>query len=215
MILQLQCYQLEDRQLEIFVPDAKQIQEFYEQRKNREIDFPYWSQVWPAAVALSEFIIANPIYVKDKTVLELAAGLGLPSVVAAKWAKDICCSDYDATAVAVVEKTIAHHQLYNMRAAKLQWQNLPDKIPVDTLLLSDVNYNPEDFEALFEMIQQFINNGTCVLLSTPQRLLAKPFIEKLLPWCVRQEEREVNLTSQTTNVCIMVLMESNNPLTLE
>jgi predicted nicotinamide N-methyase len=204
--VKLQSYQFGDQRLEIFVPDPKQVQEVYKQQQNGEIDFPYWSQVWPSAIALSEFIIKNPVYVKGKKVLELGAGLGLPSFAAAKWASNICCSDYHAEAVAIIKKTIAHHQLDNIWVEKLQWENLPDKTHVDTLLLSDVNYNPEDFEVLHETIRQFINNGTCILLSTPQRLLAKPFIEKLLPWCVWQEEREIKTISQSVNIGILVLI---------
>lgn len=210
--VKLQSYQFRGHKLEIFVPDANQIQVEYEQKKNGGMDSPYWSQIWPAAIALSEFIFENSHYVKDKVVLELGAGLGLPSFAAAKWAKDICCSDYHADAVALITKTIAYHQLQNMQAEQLHWQSLPDNINADTLLLSDVNYNPKAFDTLYAAIQNFLNTGTCVVLSTPQRLLSKPFVEKLLPWCVRQEEREVKIAKQTTNICIMVLKTETNSL---
>jgi predicted nicotinamide N-methyase len=206
--LQLKTYQLHNTALELFVPYPRQMQLSYEESK--ETDFPYWSQVWPAAIALSEFIIENPVYVKDKKVLELGAGLGLPSFTAAKWAKDIYCTDYHAEAVAIIQKTMVHHQLQNMKAEQLHWQALPEKIMADTLLLSDVNYNPANFEALYDVIKYFLQSGTCILLSTPQRLLAKPFIERLLPWCVWQEEKEVAVKMIGINISIMVLQKIPN-----
>lgn len=50
-------------------------------------DFPYWSKCWPSAIALSNFIAKNQALIQDKQVLELATGLGLPSLVAARFAK--------------------------------------------------------------------------------------------------------------------------------
>src|SRR5688572_33367426 len=57
-------------------------------RPPRSTLFPYTtlfrSQVWPSAIALSEFIVSNQQLVHNKNILELGAGLGLPSLVASK-----------------------------------------------------------------------------------------------------------------------------------
>ena len=35
------------------------------------------------------------------------------------------------------------------------WQQLPKGLTADVLLLSDINYNPSDFDALNQMLQYF------------------------------------------------------------
>ena len=55
---------------------------------------PYWTEIWPSALALSVFILNNKDRVKGKTVLELGAGMGLPSLVAASYTSAVVCSDY-------------------------------------------------------------------------------------------------------------------------
>ena len=64
------------------------------------IAFPYWSKVWPSAEALALFILQHPEYIAGKMVVELGAGLGLPSLVAAQMAASVLCTDYEPEAVA-------------------------------------------------------------------------------------------------------------------
>ncbi|MBC7652268.1 MAG: methyltransferase, partial [Deinococcales bacterium] len=75
----------------------------------------------------------------------------------------------------------------------------------DVLLLSDINYMPAAFALLFNMITHFLAKQTTIILSTPQRLLAKPFIEKLLPFCKLQQTIEVMENSKSVSIAIMVL----------
>ena len=49
-------------------------------------------QVWRGALLLCDFILANPEIFKNANVLELAAGTGVTSVVAATSAKSVLCT---------------------------------------------------------------------------------------------------------------------------
>ena len=147
---------------------------------------------------------------QNKKLLELAAGIGLPSFVAAKYASHICCSDYAPAAIALLEKNIAYNQVSNISSALINWQAIPKSVEAEVLLLSDINYNPSDFETVFLMLEQFVQQGTTILLSTPQRLVAKDFIAKLLPWCVLNKEQEIRFNHETVLINIFVLQK--NPL---
>jgi len=200
-----------DTAISLFVPDAAWIQHTYYKlsESNEDVIFPYWARLWPAAYALADFLQQNPSYIKGKKVLELAAGLGLPSLVAARYALEVYASDYAPEAVAVMEQSVSHLGLLNVQCGVLNWNHLPDNLLPDVLLLSDINYDPSAFESLFVVLKQFIEKGTQVLLSTPQRLMAKPFIERLLPWCVYQEENFVEEEGHQTSVSILVLKKSS------
>ena len=188
--------------LSVYVPEPVAVREYYQQRP---ADFPYWSQVWPAALGLCAFLEMNSSYIEDKNVLELAAGLGLPSFLAAHYSRSVHCSDYLPEAVALQQKTIDHHQFANMSCSVLNWNQIPETIKADVLLLSDVNYDPWVFENVFRTIIRFLREGTVIILSTPQRLMAKPFIERIIPYCVRQEEVMADKDGRKIPITIMVL----------
>ena len=171
----------------LWVPDQASLQNSYHLQENK-IDFPYWAKLWPAAMVLSRFILDNPGYIKSKNVLELAGGLGLPSLFAASLVSSVICSDYDAKAVEFIKDNIALNQIENMEGRQINWTNPPSDINCDVLLLSDINYNPNDFTILIEMIEGMLSKGITILLSTPQRLAGREFIEQLLPYCNRNEE---------------------------
>lgn len=173
----LQSYAIGEENICLFVPDAQAVKKAYEQNK---IAFPYWSKVWPAALALSGYIIQQSHLIQDKNVLEVGAGLGLPSITTARFAKKVLCTDAAPEAVRVAAQSAAHQGLQNFSAAVLDWNDLPDDVEADVLLLSDVNYEPAQFAALQERVAVFLQKEKLVLLATPQRLMARDFIAPLL-----------------------------------
>ena len=194
--------------VELYIPDPNDVKNQYQ--KQISIDpktpFPYWSQIWPAAMAMAQFLQKKPSYIENKTVLELAAGLGLPSLVAARMAKNVYSTDYLPDAITAINKSIFHNQFNNMSCGLLDWNNMPEPFPkVDVVLMSDINYNPKDFETIYTLLKSFLNQGSIIILSTPQRLLAKPFIEKLTPWCKVKEEIEVNHLRAVVPITLKVL----------
>lgn len=205
--LQLQTFKIGTQSISLFVPEITAVQQAYQNAKgaNPLTTFPYWAQVWPAALALSQFLLQNAHYIHQKKVLELAAGLGLPSLVAAPFAKSITCTDYVPHAVAIAQQSAQQAGLTNMQCRLINWHHLPHNMHADVLLLSDVNYEPPEFEVLYQIIQQFLERGTTVILSTPQRLMAKAFIQQLLPWCVLQQQIEVFHEDQNVPITVMVL----------
>jgi methyltransferase-like protein 23 len=209
--LQLQCYQWGNHQLELYVPQPDYIQQTYRQSKATAAGtpFPYWAQVWPAAWAMGAFLWQHPHYIQNKTVLELAAGLGLPSLIAARFASHVCCSDYLPEAVSVMQASVDYNQLQNVQCRSLNWHFLPHDLAADVLLLSDINYEPDEFETLYQVLMNFLNKGTTILLSTPQRLMAKPFIDRLMPYCIYQQEVAVPHLQQTVMTTILVLHNSS------
>lgn len=205
--LQLHHFERPGYTIDLFIPNAQEVQDSYFQRKQvqAEIPFPHWTKLWPAALAMGDFIHQHPELVHDKNVLELAAGLGLPSFVAARYAKAVCCSDYQEEAVAAMAASAQHLQLANVTCRLLDWNDLPDDLKADVLLLSDINYDPDQFDRLYQVLGRFLQQGTVILLTTPQRLMAKPFIEKLLPFCQQQYEMSIDHLQQQTAISLLLL----------
>jgi predicted nicotinamide N-methyase len=177
----IEVFHFADVTIEARVPSATWIQQQYLQQKT-STPFPYWAKVWPASRALCQVMAAEPQLVKGKQVLELAAGLGLPSLLASRFAASVTASDYLSDAVEMIQQSVDHNRLNNMHCCLLDWNKLDPAVTTELLLLSDINYDPASFDLLYCVIEKFIAEGTCILLSTPQRLAGKPFMERLIPW---------------------------------
>nr|XP_008114989.1 PREDICTED: methyltransferase-like protein 22 isoform X1 [Anolis carolinensis] len=64
-------------------------------------------QVWRGAFLLSDFILCNQDLFKDRTVLELGGGTGIVSVITAKAAKTVYCTDIGEDLLDMCERNIA------------------------------------------------------------------------------------------------------------
>eukprot|EP00271_Cylindrocystis_brebissonii_P008162 TRINITY_DN22176_c0_g1_i1.p1 TRINITY_DN22176_c0_g1~~TRINITY_DN22176_c0_g1_i1.p1 ORF type:complete len:604 (-),score=73.00 TRINITY_DN22176_c0_g1_i1:253-2064(-) len=61
---------------------------------------PYWSRLWPSAIALAEEILDNPALVAGRRVCDLGCGLGLPGIAAAMaGAKEVAFYDREPLAL--------------------------------------------------------------------------------------------------------------------
>ena len=172
--------------------------------------FPYWAKVWPSAIALVKVLQKHPSLIRDKTVLELGAGIGLPSLLMANEAKTIQVSDYDSEAVELFRKNIAHLQLHNVQALQMDWNNLPENIDPEVIILSDVNYDPTQFESLTKLIQKFIHQGCTIILSTPQRIIANPFVLALSEFIIADYLEMVDENGVTKEISILVLSKNSS-----
>ena len=167
--------------------------------------FPYWAKVWPSAIALHNVLQKHPNWVKDKNVLEIAAGIGLPSLMMADVAKSIQVSDYDKEAVTLLQKNIDYLQLQNVEAMQLDWNAIPDNMQPEVILLSDVNYDPTQFETLTKLIEKFLHQGSTIILSTPQRIMASSFVLALSTLIIADYVELVNENGVTKEISILVL----------
>lgn len=199
----LQSFAIGDKSIRIYVPEAAAIQAAYKQQQ-----VPYWAQVWHAAIGLCSFLQQHPEYIRNKIVLELGAGLGLPGIAAATTAKQVCISDKSATAIVIVEQSVVHHQLNNVSCKVIDWNSIEGISIPDIVLLSDINYEPDAFAMLLKLIDYFLDNNCIIILSTPQRLMAKPFIEQLLIHCIQQTTITVQLRGKQEDISVFVLSKN-------
>ncbi len=191
----------------IYIPDYEQVKQVYTSLIKIEPNtpFPFWAKLWPSSMALVNVLKSNPDWIKDKHVLELGAGIGLPSLMLAGIAKSIQVSDYADEAVELLQKNIAHLNLMNVQALQLDWNHLPISIQPDVLILSDVNYDPSQFDTLIQIITSKILDGCTILLATPQRIMASPFVQALETYIQTTYVEVVNENTSSIEISILVL----------
>ncbi len=198
---------------DLYIPDAEKLPALYQLQLEQDAaaPFPYWASLWPSGIALASYLQQHPHWVKDKNVAELAAGVGLPSVVAAGYAKQVWCSDWAAPAVEVAKLNVQLHHRTNMLTEVCDWNKLPADFNPEVVLLSDVNYEPAVFEDLLSVLLDLLHKGITLMLSTPQRLMARSFIERLLPFVIEQVEEMVEEAGKQVfiNVYVLKTLEKN------
>ena len=167
--------------LSLYIPHPEKVKPVYESllAKDPTTPFPFWAKLWPAALAMTSFLQQHPGYVQGKQILEIGAGIGLPSFTIASIAGSVIVSDHATEAVMLMEKNIEHLGLTHTKAMWLDWNNVPAGLHADTILLSDVNYDPTQFDVLLALIRRFVQQGSTVILATPQRITAGRFTTEL------------------------------------
>jgi len=164
----------------------------------------YWARLWPAAQALARYLIDHEELTLGKEIIELGAGLGLPSLAAAANARSVLCTDLQNEAIHWVQRSAAANGITNLEAKVADWN---DDLPFypGLLLLSDVNYDPSQFRGLHHRLRQWIEAGIPILLSTPQRLTAREFVQDLLPFVCESWTTTIDERGTTTDVTVFFL----------
>ena len=191
----------------IYIPDYEQVKEIYESILKEDLskDFPFWAKLWPSSIALIQFLQTKSDLIKGKTVLEIGAGIGLPSFFIAGKAKSIQVTDYALDAVELMHKNIAYLNLENVQTFQLDWNKVPKGIKPEVLILSDVNYNPNEFDPLIALIKELVASGTLVILSTPQRIMASPFVNALQQLIQQTHMEIVTENEKLIEISILIL----------
>src|SRR5262249_9734790 len=99
---------------------------------------PYWAELWSSGVALAG--VVSTLELAGARVLELGAGLGLPSLAAALRGADVLASDWAEDAVALLRENAARNDIA-LRVERVRWDK-PDPLvceaPWDLVLGADL-----------------------------------------------------------------------------
>jgi len=134
---------------------------------------PYWAELWPSGVALAQAIAGLDL--TGARVLELGAGLGLPSLAAAIRGGDVLATDWAEDAVSLLRENAARNGIA-LRAERARWdepQPLVREAPWDLVLGADLLYEERNARQLLELLPRL---GGDVLLAEPGRPFAPGFL---------------------------------------
>jgi predicted nicotinamide N-methyase len=134
---------------------------------------PYWAELWASGIALAD--IVPTLGVGGKRVVELGAGLGLPSLAAALCGADVLATDWADDAVALL-KANAKRNSIRLRVKRVRWDE-PEPLlrdaPWHVVLCADLLYEQRNATQLLELLPQL---GGDLLVADPGRPFAKGFL---------------------------------------
>lgn len=140
---------------------------------------PYFGVLWPSADALALYLSQNSNLVKNKTVLELGCGLGLPSLVATHLGGKVLATDFHPDVEEYFLRNCRHSNL-NCQYKRLNWREDKEDIgPFDVVLGSDVLYESKHPKELALGLIRFLNPGGKILLTDPGRAYLQTFLDAM------------------------------------
>jgi predicted nicotinamide N-methyase len=129
---------------------------------------PYGVVMWPAAIALAHEIAIRPDEFRDRRVLELGAGTGLPGIVAASLGAHVVQTDRQEGALAVGKLNAERNGIRTIRYRVADWGAWDDPGRYDWIVGSDILYA----EALHPRLRQIFEGN---LAASGRVLVADPF----------------------------------------
>lgn len=142
---------------------------------------PYWTEIWPSAIGMSEFIIEHKAMFQQKKVIEIGSGLALPSIVASEYAGTITITDYLEDAISFAKINAVENQIHLAEYKILDWRNINLGTTYDIVLASDITYEKRTFEYVPKAIHTLLNHDGVCIIAEPNRSMAKEFYLNELP----------------------------------
>jgi len=179
-----------------------------------EAKIPYWAEVWPSSLALAEAL--QSVSMAGKKCLELGAGLGLGSCVAAGLGGEVITSDYLVEPLAFAKVNASLNQV-QIEPRLLDWTKpLQSAESFDIVLAADVLYSKVNIEPVARTLIELLQAGGLALLSDPQRNHLPSFLNLMSDYGAssRRVEREVELGGRKVLVDVYTFSLSPKALRL-
>ncbi|MBN1279750.1 MAG: methyltransferase domain-containing protein [Chlorobiaceae bacterium] len=141
----------------------------------KDEQMPYWAEIWPAAIMLSSFI-ARELPLEGKRIIEIGAGVGMVSVVAAANGADVLSTDYSQDAL----RFVAYNALRNgvhLETATLDWRLVQCNERFDMLFAADVLYERVNPLPVMTAIDKLLKSDGMAWIADPRRRLAGQFLD--------------------------------------
>lgn len=171
---------------------------------------PYWAEIWPASLALSEAILTGHLLQPAEEVIEIGCGLGLAGMAAKTAGARVLLTDYQPDALRMSELNWLLNFSEEPATALMDWRQPEIPGRFDTLLASDVAYEERFFQPLIEVFKKLLKPGGQVLLSEPNRSIATKFFDLLAASGFFYERRTIKAPSAGKPVAVSVYQIRRN-----
>jgi predicted nicotinamide N-methyase len=135
-------------------------------------DFPLWAKIWKASWVLAGYLADLPPNV-NKRLLEVGAGVGLVSIVAAAFGHQITMTEYDSDALNFARANACLNNCPKLPIKKLDWNNPGLKDQFDFIVAAEVTYKETYFPPLIRLFKSNLKPGGEIILASEIRRSGK------------------------------------------
>ena len=137
-----------------------------------EEHIPYWVELWPATLALCDWLIGRDL--RGRTCLDLGCGLGLTALVAAASGARVVGMDFESDALIYARRNARTNQIPSPLWVCMDW-NRPGLAPgaFDYIWGGDVFDEPRFFEPIEALLLRCLAPGGYVWFGDPERTVSR------------------------------------------
>ncbi len=154
---------------------------------------PYWADLWPSGRILAAELADRDV--RGDRVLELGAGLGLPSIVALARGARPLATDWYPIALEFARANARAAGLGPLATMEVDWAAPPDALracgPFELIIGADVAYERRHADQLAPLIREIASPVTEVIIADPRRPDANALVGALRDagWAYSRTER--------------------------
>jgi predicted nicotinamide N-methyase len=141
-------------------------------------DFPLWAKIWKASWVLSGYLADMPV-APNKRLLEIGAGVGLVSIVAASFGHRITMTEYNPDALNFAHANAHLNNCPGLPIRKLDWHRPRLSGKFDLIVASEITYRQADFSSLIRLFRSHLQPRGQIILASEMRKTGKDLFNSL------------------------------------
>jgi predicted nicotinamide N-methyase len=152
--------------------------------ENQDERLPYWVELWPASIALADWLFLNRERIAGKKCLDLGCGLGLTALVAASLQAEVVAVDYEEEALRYARRNA---RLNARRSGEREplWAVMDWRAPavrsgsLDFIWGGDIMYERRFIAPVLAFLEHALAAGGLVWIAEPDRNVYAHFRDAL------------------------------------
>ncbi len=141
-------------------------------------EFPLWAKIWQASWVLAGYLAEMPVD-SGKSFLEVGAGIGLVSIVAASCGHRITLTESNPDALQFARANAVLNGCQQLPISALDWHRPRLQDQFDYIVGSEVTYKQEDLRPLLNLFKAGLKPGGEIVLAGEMRKVSREFYQAL------------------------------------
>ncbi len=131
---------------------------------------PYWVELWPASIALADWLMENGGRIRGKRCLDMGCGLGLSAMAATAAGAKVLAMDYEEEALLYARKNAAANRVPQSAWTVMDWRR-PAVLQgsMDFIWGGDIMYERRFVDPVLRFISHCLAPGGTVWMAEPNR----------------------------------------------
>ncbi len=140
---------------------------------------PYWVEIWPSSIFLTEWIQENRTRLRGKICLDLGCGLGLTAMAAAECGAGVTAADNNPSALEFARINAGENRVPEPFWVCMDWRNPGFRqSSFDFVWAADIFYEARFFEPVSRLVDLVLKPGGAAVFADPKREVSK----RAWPW---------------------------------
>ena len=145
----------------------------------KDEQLPYWAEIWPSAVALSEFVVEHKSDFKNRKIIELGCGLGLVGISATAGGGEVLFTDNDPRALHFTQINFKRNFNRPASVQLLDWRHPGKSELFDAIIAADILYEKRWLEPVLDVIEKYLAPGGAAYIAGPDRTVSREIYEMI------------------------------------